>query len=235
MKRLLLFFVLPVAWACGSGSTSGGDAFPSDDVVAEAADGVQADITIACKEGSTEPCGSDEGACVRGERSCTDGQWGECEGGVLPTDERCNGQDDDCDGLTDDGYEVTAVSCGVGACEAVGTRACTAGVEVDDCTPGQPASDDATCDGVDDDCDGATDEDFQGDMVTCGEGACTVSTALVCEDGKLFDLCTPGTRASDDPTCDGVDDDCDGATDEDYAAVVVSCGAGSCLATGTTA
>lgn len=36
--------------------------------------------------------------------------------------------------------------------------------------------------------------------------------------------------AIDDRTCDGVDDDCDGLVDEDYA-VISSCGIGECLAT----
>ena len=41
-----------------------------------------------------------------------------------------------------------------------------------------------------------------------------------CVDGQVIDSCTPGAPAADDATCDGVDDDCDGVTDEDYAPIV---------------
>jgi hypothetical protein len=36
--------------------------------------------------------------------------------------------------------------------------------------------------------------------------------------GGVPQLCVPGTPAPSDATCDGIDDDCDGATDEDAAA-----------------
>ncbi len=47
-------------------------------------------------------CGSDVGVCVAGTESCTGGAWGECAGSVGPSTERCDHQDDDCDGQTDE-------------------------------------------------------------------------------------------------------------------------------------
>lgn len=56
-----------------------------------------------CIDGATEPCGSDIGACEFGSRSCTDGLWSSCSGGVTPVDEVCgNGIDDNCDGEVDE-------------------------------------------------------------------------------------------------------------------------------------
>ena len=76
------------------------------------------------------------------------------------------------------------------------------------------------CNGVDDDCDDATDEGLN-DTV-CGLGACRV-TAPNCLDGRP-NRCVPGPPS--DELCDGIDDDCDGTVDEDAASDL--CGVGAC-------
>ena len=44
------------------------------------------------------------GACRAGTQTCTGGDWGACTGEVLPaTTELCNGLDDNCNGMTDEG------------------------------------------------------------------------------------------------------------------------------------
>jgi hypothetical protein len=83
----------------------------------------------------------------------------------------------------------------------------------------KPVVTDATCDNVDDDCDGQADEDLG--TVTCGVGACQLTTPA-CVNGQL-QSCSAGTPAPE--TCDNLDNDCDGATDEDLG--VVSCGVGA--------
>ena len=58
-------------------------------------------------------------------------------------------------------------------------------------------------------------------------------TPSSCTDGGVEVACVPGTRLSaTDATCNGIDDDCDGVTDEDYVPVA-QCGLGYCLATST--
>jgi len=149
------------------------------------------------------------------------------------TDPTCDGVDDDCDGQTDEDYGGGETTCGLGVCERTGTAECVDGAEVVvDCTPGDPLGDaDPTCDGLDDDCDGQTDEEFEGAPITCGVGACERQGGVLCVDGAVVDdECVPGEPLSDsDPTCDGVDDDCDGLTDEDYEPEVVTCGTGACV------
>jgi len=67
---------------------------------------------------------------------------------------------------------------------------------------------DESCNGQDDDCDGAIDEDLG--MTACGVGACA-HDAPVCVDG-VTTACNPLEGASDE-VCNGLDDDCDGYTD----------------------
>lgn len=69
-----------------------------------------------------------------------------------------------------------------------------------------------TCNGLDDDLDGVTDEADPMLGETCGNevGVCTVGVT-VCTEGEL--VCD-GVQASDE-TCNGLDDDCDGDIDED--------------------
>ena len=72
-------------------------------------------------------------------------------------DTTCDGIDDDCNGVADDGYVPT--TCGIGACAS--RSLCVAGTIVP-CQVGSPSTegpaDDSTCiDSVDNDCNGATD------------------------------------------------------------------------------
>ena len=138
--------------------------------------------------------------------------------------ERCNGIDDNCDGMADNGFDVgVPCSVGVGACARSGLKACTASGDATFCpvTPGNPSPE--TCNGIDDDCDGPIDEDLG--STTCGTAPCqqTVENCI----GGVPQTCTPGAGGPE--TCNGIDDDCDGSVDEDLGST--TCGTDACQQT----
>ena len=150
------------------------------------------------------------------------------------SDTSCDGVDNDCNGLVDDGYISQSTTCGAGACASTGTTSCVAGVESDSCVPGTGSADD-NCDGIDNDCDGLIDEDYDnGQTTSCGIGACTSSGTLMCQMGSEVDSCVPGIPAPIDSTCNAIDDDCDGVEDEDFGSTPTTCGIGACQSTGVT-
>ena len=198
-------------------------------------DGVDDDCDGAVDEdyvGASVSCGV--GACAaEGQRICVGGRvQSTCQPGApAPADQICDGVDDDCDGRTDEDYTVEIVRCGVGACEGVGRLTCVRGEVSNSCQPSAPAADDATCDGVDDDCDGQLDEDYEGRGTSCGVGACRSLGQVICVNGGLQNSCEPGVGSADDD-CDGVDDDCDGRVDEAYVTTITRCGVGECQSAG---
>ena len=149
-------------------------------------------------------------------------------------DTTCDGLDNNCNGATDEGFVQAANSCGVGACAATGLTTCVAGIPGSSCVAGTPAADDATCNGVDNDCNGQTDEDVVAQPTTCGVGACAATGLSTCVAGIPGSSCVAGTPAADDATCNGVDNDCNGQTDEDVVAQPTTCGVGVCARTGLT-
>src|SRR5262249_44525648 len=99
------------------------------------------------------------------------------------------------------------VTCGVGECQRTVTCPAT-------CVPGSPTTE--VCNGLDDNCNGQVD-DGPNTPVTCGVGACQ-RTVIGCVDG-VPQTCTPGDPSPE--VCNGIDDDCDGQTDE--GAIVADC------------
>ena len=104
---------------------------------------------------------TDLGTCVGQETCDPDSGWVGCTA-VPPAAETCNGVDDDCDGSLDEEWPEKGKAClgGVGECQRAGTRNCTPdGMDLEcDAVPGAPI--DESCDLLDNDCDGDTDEDF---------------------------------------------------------------------------
>ncbi len=149
------------------------------------------------------------------------------------SDTTCNGIDEDCDGVADDDYMPEQTSCGVGICAGTtGSTACVAGSVVDSCDPLAGALADSTCNGIDEDCDGMADDDYAAVPSTCGVGACMSEGFTRCLNGVVQNTCS-ARRPSSDATCNGIDEDCDGTADDDYAARPTSCGVGACAAKGS--
>jgi hypothetical protein len=215
--------------SCQAGSGAADDT--SCDGVDDDCDGQKdedyAPLTTSCGVGACGASGST--SCVLG--AVVDG----CQPGTPAADDSaCNGLDDDCNGVVDEEYAPLATSCGVGACDASGSTSCVLGAVVDSCSPAEPAAADTSCDGVDDDCDGQSDEEYAPLTTSCGIGACGASGSTSCNAGVVSDSCQPGAPALDDSACNGLDDDCNGVVDEEYAPLATSCGVGACGASGST-
>ncbi len=214
----------------GDWGTCEGETAPAE----EACEGVEdedcdgtVDEGCSCADGVPVVCGESTGRCEEGTQACVDGMLGACEGAVGPMDEVCNNVDDDCDGMIDEGNPDGGAACGsdTGAC-SMGVETCTSGVLV--CEGGVMMTTES-CNGVDDDCDGTSDEGlletFYGDSDGDGQGdpsdECMACAPSGCPSGR--DWVTNDTDCDDDcascfqggtEVCDGLNQDCDGSTDE---------------------
>ena len=184
------------------GSTRDADTTPDD-----AADAIDTPDG-GCTDGETRECGQATGACELGTQECVEGQWSDCSKDSGPTDEACNGIDDDCDGKVDEEVER---ECGesLGICEK-GTQTCDAG-EWEECSGNTEPEESESCNGTDDDCDGMVDEEVERE---CGEslGICEKGTQT-CDAGE-WEECSGNTEPEESESCNGTDDDCDGIVDE---------------------
>jgi hypothetical protein len=234
------------------GGSGGGDATdaPNDDAGdgggsgcintgVEVCDGKDNDCNNAVDDNIAEigqPCMNQVGECNGGTyTSCTNGKL-VCSKPATP--EICDGKDNDCNGLTDEGDPGGGGKCGtdVGECIA-GVNHCVGGMVQCQGAVGTVNGQPEICDAKDNDCDGMFDEGltnlgscgfcFGGSMNgasctanaqcpggTCGTnaGECNVGT-LMCSGGapQCMNAIAPTFEA-----CDMKDNDCNGVVDNGY-------------------
>jgi hypothetical protein len=155
--------------------------------------------------------------------------------------ESCNGADDDCDGEVDeadadgcdpwyldgdgDGFgDPTGLAC---LCAAAGDHTAATGDDCDDGNPAvNPGQAEVACNGIDDDCDPASEDAPDGDgdgddlCADCDDDDPALNHAD--DDGDGISSCdgdcddaAAAVFPGNPEQCDGLDNDCDPATDED--------------------
>ena len=206
------------------------------DGIDEDCDGI-ADDDFAIQESPPGgPCPA-TGACGPGIVECSsDGHSSQCstalEGSASQSvPELCDKIDNDCDGHVDEGMSMNGLPIGS---SCVGSGACADAPGIIECDPALLAAvcsvdlngtsslaSPELCDGLDNDCDGATDEGIafldplQGDLpvgTPCGQGACE-GGLVVCS--SIGSASCSTTSLANSELCDGIDNDCDGITDEE--------------------
>jgi Putative metal-binding motif len=204
----------------------------------ETCDGIPNDGCV-CDDAATRPCGMDKGNCKQGTQKCTGNAWGTCQGGVQPaTQDSCavKGDDADCDGVLNGG--CPCVGSETADCNDCGTKTCVPTSRAwGSCTASQsPASTQcATGAGSVKTCDSSghwvasacssSDAHCKSSCQVSGSVAKCVVVAVDADNDTYGDkLCAaaPGTDCNDGngnvhpnaaELCDGIDNDCDGATD----------------------
>ncbi len=141
----------------------------------------------------------------------------------MPEAETCNGIDDDCDGIIDNGFSGTPETCDGVDEDCDGTvdegfseifDTCEGGAD-EDCDGRVDEGMTEVCNTTDDDCDGAVDEALSEVVEICD--------MLDQDCDGLIDEGVEGVAE----VCDGMDQDCDGVVDEgfDLASDPTHCGA----------
>lgn len=166
----------------------------------------------------------DIGECSVGIAICNEeGNIKECQGELLPSRETCNLRDDDCDGTTDEQQDIAPLP--GQECNQLGS--CSGSIPI--CVEGTwrcsvlPQSE--TCNNIDDDCDGTTDNNliggeegewcYNGPEGTELQGICHAGQTL-CSFGKTICVNQQTPLAED---CYPFDEDCDGETNENLVLV----------------
>ena len=200
-----------------------------------------------CQEGICRLAACDEGF-IDSNRNPLDGCETPCLGDA-DAPEICNGVDDDCDGLVDEGFDLQSDGQNCGQCDTIcgldnAETFCNAGqCDVLACADGFVNLDGEPdngcecviteggveiCDGIDNDCNGIADDADQvvpPPEVNCRVQGVCLGTRPACIDAG-WTCVYPDTYQVEENLCDGMDNDCDGERDEGHIGLGTPCAAG---------
>ena len=177
---------------------------------------------------------SSSGTCW-GTQTCsgTSG-WGACSA-TTPSAEICDGIDNDCNFVIDDGVgggEACTITNAAGTCSGVRTCSGSSGFVCNGQTPMTEL-----CNSLDDNCNGAVDETFTGLGALCsaGIGGCLRYGSVRCDANGTGTVCGAVAGTEQMEMCNQIDDNCNGSIDETFTNLGQSCtaGLGVCTRYGT--
>ena len=189
-------------------------------------------VRVECPVGRDRECHWEEnstqialGVCRMGVQKCTVAGWGECKGAVGPSEEVCDGQDNNCNGLIDEVFPQNQQLCGFVEGANYGEGVCTPGILVCnsgylECS-GHIGPSEEICDGKDNNCNGNIDEGianqtavvcYDGPENTLNVGQCRAGIKY-CVAGDMDGICE-GQILPSPERCDQIDNNCNGRVDE---------------------
>ncbi len=198
---------------CAPSTNPDGTFNPGAVAVCEGATGWVCDYPTGFEPAKETLCDGFDNNC---DGKTDEGLLNACGGCGAPPVEICNGKDDNCNGQTDEGVVITGLACG-------STGVCLLAHDL--CVDGTPTcvqdlawqATETLCDGLDNDCNGKTDEMIGESGCISGIGACAVEGVKKCGlDGSVVCLTPAAGQPSQELCGNGLDDNCDGQTDEGF-------------------
>jgi hypothetical protein len=210
--------------AGGGGLSGGGGEAGADGASGEICNGIDDNGNGDIDEGiPSKPCtdAAKQGVCRTGNTQCDSALRTEICITPQPSSEVCDNQDNNCNGATDEG-NLGGAGCDTGLpgiCQN-GRTQCNGGtIQCVQETQSQPE----VCNGIDDNCDGASDENNPGGSTACNvpgaQGICRPGTNQ-CQSGQLNCI---ATNVATSETCNNQDDDCNGTIDDPGAVNNLPC------------